>query len=107
MNPTNASIQEMIAEMGERMLLIAIDNQRKLIFGSTAHDEANIVNVGDLEFKTWGGVDYIGIPRADKVWGGKVVKYHSWFVTAYIQYIMTLDVDPAVDPTMPDMNKIF
>ena len=87
---TNAAMQEMIAEFGERLCIIIFDNNSKVYIG---YPSSTIKSVNDLKFKTFAGVDMIGIPKESN--NPKLNRLNvtstSWHVTACIQSIATLD----------------
>lgn len=101
---TNAALQAMIAEYGERIFGITLDNAHKIYLGVAAKLPYDNVTVNDLIFKTFDGVDMFGVPHNDHTWGGHEVPFINWMVTACIQSVhMTTELGQY----LPDLNKYF
>ena len=87
---TNAAMQALIAELGERICIIIFDNNTKVYIG---YPSSTLKSVNEIKFKTFGGVDMIGIPKA--VNNPKIsrmgVTTTTWHTTESIQAIATLD----------------
>ena len=87
---TNAAVQAMIAEMGERICIIVFDNNSKAYIG---YPSSNLHSVNDIKFANYGGVDMIGIPGnagyAKPTRDG--VTTTVWHATECIQAIATMD----------------
>ena len=87
---TNAAMQAMIAELGERICVIIFDNNSKTYIG---YPSSTIKSVNELKFKTFGGVDMIGIPKT--VNNPKIqrlgVTTTTWHATECIQAVATMD----------------
>lgn len=87
---TNAALQAMIAELGERICIIVFDNNSKVYIG---YPSSTIKSVNELKFATYDGVDMIGIPK--RLRDPKVdrlgVTTTIWHATECIQAIATMD----------------
>lgn len=105
----NEALQAFIAEYGDRIFHISLDDGHKIFFGAP-HSDGNVIYATKLQFKTIGGVDYFGISRIDNTWGNNKVPYTTWAVTSYIQFISVVDPDPEtgeITEYLPDLNKWF
>lgn len=87
---TNAAMQAMINELGERICIIVFDNNSKVYIG---YPSSTIQSVNELKFANYGGVDMIGIPKnvSDPKIARIGVTSTTWHTTACIQAIATLD----------------
>lgn len=87
---TNKALQAMIEELGERICIICFDNNIKVYIG---YPSSTIKSVKELQFKTFGDVDMIGIPKkvGDPKSARLGVTTTMWHPTDCIQLIATLD----------------
>lgn len=101
---TNAGLQAMIDEFGERIFCITLDNAHKVFFGVAARLPYEDLTIDKIELKTFGDVDMFGVPHTDHTWEGHVIPYTNWLVTGCIQAIHTTD---ELGIYLPDLNKFF
>ena len=87
---TNEAVQALIAELGERICIIVFDNNSKVYIG---YPSSTLKSVSELKFKTFGGVDMIGIPKAvnNPQISRLGVTTTTWHATECIQAIATMD----------------
>ena len=87
---TNNALQAMFDEIGDRICIIIFDNNSKVYIG---YPSSTIKSVNDIELRTFGDTDMIGIPK--KIQDPKLERCGatatSWHVTACIQMIATID----------------
>lgn len=87
---TNAAIKAMISEIGDRICIIVFDNNMKVYIG---YPSSTLQSVNDIQFKTFGDTDMIGIPK--KVGDPKLSRLGAtsttWHATGCIQAIVTMD----------------
>ena len=104
---TNAALQAFIAEFGNKIFVIVLDNNHKVFIGSPlqTYDNKLTTTIDQLKFKTYGDVDMFGISRVDHTWEGRDVPFTNWMVTACIQSIAVTDGDDLT--YLPDLNKWF
>lgn len=103
-NMTNAALKALVAEMGDRIFAICLDNGHKVFCGINARNEDNIVYASQLEYKTVEGVDMFGVKHVDHTWGSDAIEYHVWFVTSFIQFIYATD---ELTTHVPDLTSII
>lgn len=101
---TNKALQAMIAEFGEKIFCIILDNNHKIFFGVAARLPYEDLTVTHIVYKTYDGVDMFGVPHTDHTWEGKVIPYTNWFPTSCIQGVA---VTNAETDDLPDLNKFF
>lgn len=99
---TNTALKAALAELGDRVCAIILDNDRRIRIGYT---DSPFKSVNDIEYKTWGGEDFFGFSRLstytmDRDLG---VTYTTWHRTGAIQNIIAMDegyenyrMDPAI-----------
>lgn len=97
---TNSELQAMIAELGDKIFLILMNNGRKVLLGvsgenlqrqKTLNQPLTIpVSTGDIVYKTVGESDFFGVPHVCRNWG-KEVKYMVWWKTGFIEAILATD----------------
>lgn len=89
----NSQLQAMIDEFGDRIAIIQFDNQCKIYIG---YEGSPVRSVEDLQFKTVGGFDMVGVPH--KVMNprdeGKLNAIH-WHCTHLIHQIVVMGEDCA------------
>ena len=87
---TNVALKAMIDELGERICIIALDNNVKIYIG---YPSSTVKSVNEIQLKTFGDTDMIGIPKA--INNPKLVREGvcstTWHPTACIQIIATMD----------------
>ena len=81
---TNAALQAMIDELGDRICIIVFDNNSKVYIG---YPSSPIKSVTELKLKTFGDTDMVGIPKKSN--GG--LTSTSWHATECIQVIASID----------------
>lgn len=99
---TNAELQALIDEFGDRICVIFFDNSLKLLIGYPGQSPQH---ASDLILKTVGGVDLVGVRQKstytkDRAEGVTYVNYHR---TECIQYVAIMDegfADYRIDPYM-------
>lgn len=101
---TNAALQAMIDEFGERIFAITFDNNHKVYLGVEAKAETDPITVKSLILKTFGDTDMLGIPHTDHTWEGNKIPYTNWYVTGCIQAVHLTD---ELGDLLPDLNKFF
>lgn len=97
---TNESLKAAIAEFGNRVVFIIMDNDRRIRFG---YPESPLQSVDQLKYKTFNGEDFFGYSQpspypTDRADG---VTYTVWHRTDSIQQIATMDEgfdDYRIDP---------
>ena len=107
---TNADFQAMIAEFGDRICYVALNNNKRIYFGYPSTPPNNkseqncVVNVGDLQFKTFGASDFFGIPRKDYSFPNArvpFIPFISWVKTEFIEQVVVVNeeyVDYRISP---------
>lgn len=99
---TNAALQAALAELGERVCVIILDNDRRIRFG---YHDSPLQETTQIEYKTWGGEDFFGFSRPSNYTQDRDhgVTYTTWHRTDAIQQIVAMDegfedyrMDPAV-----------
>ena len=95
MGMTNAALQALFDECGDRISCIIFDNKVPIFFGypSNKRGGQSLKNVNELELKTYGGVDMVGVPMrpkspADRDAG---VMFTAWHPTEFVQIIYCSD----------------
>lgn len=97
---TNAELQALIDEFGDRLRVIFFDNSLRLLIGYPGQSPQH---ASDLILKTVGGVDLVGVRQKstytqDRADGVTYVNYH---LTECIQYVAVMDEgfqDHCIDP---------
>ena len=86
----NKALQALIDEFGERICIIVFDNESKVYIG---YESSTMKSVNDLQLRTIGGVDMVGIPKhsANPKLQRAGVTSTSWHPTECIQCVCTLD----------------
>ena len=87
----NASVQAMIDEFGDRISCFIFDNKVPIFFGYSS----SLPSVHDLELRTMGDVEVIGVPMKPKDpvaarKGGMFMCYHP---TSFLQVIYVADAE--------------
>ena len=102
---TNAALQAIIAEYGERIFCITLDNNHKIMLGLQSRLESgNGFTVNDIQYKTFGDTDMFGFWRTDHTWNNQHIKYINWMVTGCIQAV---HVTEEMTTYLPDLNRFF
>lgn len=86
---TNADLQAAIAELGDRICIIILDNDRRIRIGY----DNNLTSPSQFVYKTWGGEDFFGFSRPN-VYPGNAdhgITYTTWHRTDDIQQIVAMD----------------
>lgn len=97
---TNASLQAALAELGNRLCFIIMDNDRKLRLG---YPESPLQSVDQFQYRTWGGEDFFGYSQPSSYPDARMrnVSYTVWHRTESIQQIAAMDEncpDYRIDP---------
>lgn len=98
---TNAEVQSMIAEYGERICYIQFNNNYRIHIG---YRGGHIKSVHDIAFKTVGSTDMIGFPHigpGKKHMDATEPVYYSWRLTELIEDIIVMEekyIDDRIDP---------
>lgn len=92
MSMTNAALQAMFDEMGDRISCIIFDNKVPVFIG---YKSSPINHVNELVLKTFGGVDMVGVPTypndpKQRESGGMFMLWHP---TEFVQIICVADED--------------
>lgn len=87
---TNASLQAVFAELGNRVCFIIMDNDRKIRLG---YPEGPLQSVDQIQYKTWGGEDFFGYSQHSTYADARMrnVTYTVWHRTDCIQQIAAMD----------------
>lgn len=105
---TNAALQAFVAEYGERIFAITLDNNHKIFMGVAARLPYDTTTAASIQYKTFGDTDMFGIPHTDVTYEGIAVPYINWMVTGCIQAIHVTDESDGQPGTyLPDLNKFF
>jgi hypothetical protein len=92
MNFTNAALQSLIGQYGDRISCLMFDNKNAIFIG---HPSSPCKSVDDLVFTTVDGVDLVGVPlyptnSKDRAAGVLFTVYH---VTATLHAVTIVDED--------------
>ncbi len=87
---TNASVQALITEFGDRICMLIFDNGPRVFIG---YPSSAAKSVNDLKFETFGGTDYIGVPKETNRPNErrKGVKFTIWHRTETLFSVITVD----------------
>lgn len=87
---TNSALKAMIDELGDRICIIAFDNNMKVYIG---YPSSTLQNVSDIQLKTFGDTDMVGIPKISNNPKASRLGIASvtWHPTACIQAIGVID----------------
>lgn len=87
---TNAALQAMIDELGERICILIFDNNVKVYIG---YPSSTIKSINEIQLRTFGDTDMVGIPK--KIGNPELdrlgVTTTMWHPTECLQVIATLD----------------
>lgn len=98
---TNAEVQQMIADYGDRICYIQFNNNYRIHIG---YQSSQIKSVNQIVFKTVGNTDMIGFPMVapgKMLMDAKEPVYYSWRLTELIETILVMEEkykDLRVDP---------
>lgn len=89
---TNAALQAMFDEMGDRISCIIFDNKVPVFIG---YKSSPVKHVDDLILRTFGGVDMVGVPTypTDPKQKERNVMFTYWHPTTFVQVIVVSDED--------------
>lgn len=98
---TNEDLKKVIADLGDRLCVIFMDNNHRLIFGYKKGKDC--WSHESIQFKTWGGVDFFGCSQNSGLTEDNKngVSYTVWHRTDCIQAIGSMDEgfgDYRIDP---------
>lgn len=98
---TNTDLQAAINELGNRICIIILDNDRRIRIGY----DNSISDPTSLVYKTFGGEDFFGYSRLSSYTGDRDrgVTYTTWHRTDCIQQLVAMDEgyeDYRVDPVI-------
>ena len=87
---TNSALQAMIDELGDRICIIAFDNNVKVYIG---YPSSPIKSVSELQLRKFGDVDMVGVPKRSNnpKLAREGVTSTTWHPTECIQVISTID----------------
>lgn len=87
---TNASLKAALAELGNRICFIVMDNDRKLRLG---YPEGPLQDVSQIQYKTWGGEDFFGYSQQSSYVDARMknITYTVWHRTDAVQQIAAMD----------------
>ena len=102
---TNVALQAFIAEFGNRIFVIVLDNNHKVFIGSplTTPENQALSTIDQIMYKTYDGVDMFGFKRIDRTYG-EAVPFINWMITGCIQSIAVTEEEGVY---LPDLNKWF
>lgn len=90
---TNAALQAMITQFGERIAAIIFDNSQTLFIGYKSKDDRRSLKLSDISMETIGGVDFTVVAhtmlQTDDV--GNPITYKTYHVTECIQDVIIMD----------------
>ncbi len=91
---TNAGLQAMVAEYGERIAILVWNNGFRVHVGYPRGNVKNTVkSVNDLIFKSFGGVDMVGVKSPSTLSHDRDagVTMTTWHDTAELQHVIVMD----------------
>jgi len=89
---TNAGLQAMISEYGERIAILVWNNGFRVHIGYRGANDA-LKSVNDLQFKSFGGVDMVGVRSPSTLSRDRAagVTMTTWHDTAELQHVIVMD----------------
>ena len=84
---TNATMQAMIDQFGERICAICLNNGKKLYIGYTGQTS---VQLSDISLETIGGCDLIKVKRID-ISSITPVSFVDYITTEFIENVIVMD----------------
>lgn len=90
---TNDALKAFLAEFGERLCVITLDNNAKIYVEYQAGNGTSSVKVSDIELRTIGGIDMFAVPSwpmnpKEQAMG---IKHQVWHPTFTIQALVLID----------------
>lgn len=92
---TNATLQKMIADFGDRIFAINLDNTRLILVGYNSSTQ-----LSDISFETISGTEFLVIHKTTNT-HGKELKHKIYHVTDTVQWVGVMDEeykDYRIDP---------
>lgn len=88
---TNAAFQAFLAEFGDRLCVITLDNNAKIYV--EYQNQQSSVRVNEIKFKTFGGVDMFAVPSwpMNPAEANKGITHEVWHPTFTIQALVLID----------------
>ena len=84
---TNATMQAMVDQFGERICAICLNNNKKLYIGYTGKTS---VQLSDISFETIGGCDMMKVKRKD-LSSNTPISYVDYITTEFIENVLVMD----------------
>ena len=86
----NAALQAMIEEFGDRIYFIMFNNRSMVPIGFKS---SPLKSAKDLQFRTFGGVDFVGVPKhpANTADLEKGITGVHWHATALVELVGVMD----------------
>lgn len=92
---TNKAFQAFLAEFGDRLCVITLDNNAKIYLNYEAGGGTSSCKVEDIEFKSFDGVDMFAVPswpmNPKELRMG--IKHQAWHPTFTIQALILIDAE--------------
>lgn len=94
---TNAGLQAAIAEYGERICCISLNNGKRLFLNYPSTPPNNkstqdcTIDIAQIQYKTFGDTDMFGFIHTDYSFGGVGVKFMIWHVTEFIEQLIVME----------------
>ena len=87
---TNEALQALIDEFGDRICILIFDNGCRVYIG---YDSSPLKSVNDLELKTIGGIDMVGIVKnlSNPKLSRQGAKCMHWHPTVSLQNVIVID----------------
>ena len=86
---TNAALQAIFDEMGDRISCIVFDNKVPVFIG---YPSSPVKHVNELELKSFGGVDMVGVPTyPDPKLRRDGAMFTYWHPTEFLQIVVASD----------------
>lgn len=82
----NAALTAIIAEYGEAMCYLILDNNRRIALD---YDSASSAKLTELEFEVHGGVDFIKVKRRHSKDGGEYI-FHNLITTDSVRGVIIM-----------------
>ena len=96
---TNAGVQQMFTEYGDRICVIGLNNGKRMFVG---YNGSNSIQLSDISFETIGGCDVMAVQKIDNS-SGRNVHYTTYITTEFIEFISVMseeDADYRIDPLL-------
>ena len=96
---SNADVQAMFDQYGERVCAISLNNGKLLYIGYRGKGSTLL---SDISFETVGGCDMMVVSKTD-ISSGRDVRYKNYITTEFIESVVVMDeefADYRVDPLL-------